>query len=354
MEATDNLDLVCDEVVYDNNAQEVSKKLEDLDNRRDLLVSRWIWELLQNARGLAGSQPELKVEIAHDGQHLTFRHNGPAFEEREIAHLIFHGSTKTNPRDIGRFGSGFITTHLISRRVRVRGSLSDGRPFDFELNREGKDPAELRSAMDRSKDQLRLSLSQAPPKVPDPYTTEYIYPLVDDAIRAVVVKGIQALTASAAYIFAFNPMLRSLKITTQDSPIDMEQEPLERLQPNTRRLALKTNGQQSSQWLVATCDEDVSAAILLEVKDGTASVKPPTDVARLFLAFPLNGTETLCIPLVLNSELFVPPEDRDGIYLGVAQNEANQKNMDLFTGGCRRIITLASLAAQQAGPTPPA
>src|SRR5439155_1988667 len=111
----------------------------------------------------------LKIEVTFDGSNLTFRHNGARFKTREVAHLILHGSTKRDPRDIGRFGTGFITTHVISRRVRVRGSLVDGSTFDFDLNREGKDAAEIRDAMNRSKEQFQASLSQAPPPVPDPY-----------------------------------------------------------------------------------------------------------------------------------------------------------------------------------------
>src|SRR5205814_7069377 len=141
----------------ENNAQEVFKRLEELDNQRLVLASRWVWELVQNARGVAGSQNDLAIEFAVEGDHLRFRHNGALFRDREIAHLILHGSTKHDPRDIGKFGSGFITTHLISRRVRVRGSLVDGRTFDFELNREGKDATELREAMKRSKEQFQAS-----------------------------------------------------------------------------------------------------------------------------------------------------------------------------------------------------
>jgi len=50
------------------------------------------------------------------------------FEPKEIVHLIFHGSTKFDTRDeLARFGSGFLSTHLVSRVVRVRGRLTDGR-----------------------------------------------------------------------------------------------------------------------------------------------------------------------------------------------------------------------------------
>ena len=346
MELTDTLDDVFNDVVYDNNAQEVFKKLNALDNQRDLLVSRWVWELIQNARGTAGSQAQLEIEVVLDGGHLSFRHNGSRFKDREIAHLILHGSTKHDPRDIGRFGSGFITTHLISRRVRVRGSLVDGRTFDFHLNREGKDAAELREAMKRSKEQFQTSLGQAPAPVPDPYTTEYTYQ-VSDSIRPVVVKGIQALHHSAAYIFAFNHMLHRLRIATPEASLIMAKEPLEPIAPNTLRMALHTDGQESKQWLVTTADENVTAAIALDAKDGISSVRLPADIPRLFVAFPLNGTETLCIPLVLNSELFAAREERDGIFLGTSDTPDNEKNKVLFAAGCHCMLSLISLATEK-------
>lgn len=70
---------VFDEVVYDNNAQEVFKKLNDLDNKRDVLVSRWVWELIQNARGTAGSQNALQIEVVLDRDQFGFRQDPSYF-----------------------------------------------------------------------------------------------------------------------------------------------------------------------------------------------------------------------------------------------------------------------------------
>ncbi len=346
MQAPDILDEVFDDVVYDNNAQEVFKKLKVLDNDRDLLVSRWIWELIQNARGTAGSQAALEIELVLDGDHLIFRHNGASFKDREIAHLILHGSTKHDPRDIGKFGSGFITTHLISRRVQVRGSLADGRSFDFELNREGIEAAELRNSMEHSKDQFQASLGQAQQSVPAPFTTEYMYP-VSAEIRPVVLKGIESLRHSAVYIFAFNPMLHRLTITTQESSLAMVKESLEPVAPNTRCMALRNDGQESSQWLVTSANEDVVAAIALDIVDGVASICLPGDVPRLFVAFPLTSTESLSIPLVINSELFIPREERDGVFLGGSDTQDNENNKRIFTAGCHRILSMISIAAEK-------
>lgn len=346
MTTTNNLDDVFIDVVYENNAQEVFKKLNDIDNQRDLLMSRWVWELIQNARGTAGSQSSLQIEVVLEHDQLIFRHNGACFKDREIAHLIFHGSSKHDPSDIGKFGSGFITTHLISRRVRVRGSLVDGRPFDFVLNRQGKDAAELREAMEKSKAEFQASLVKTSSSVPSPFTTEYSYPL-NDLIREVVAKGIHSLKLSAAYIFAFNPMLQRLKISALDGSVDLTQEALEPISPNTRRMGLCENGGGTKQWLISLFEGDVVAAIAIESNNDSFAVRLPVGIPRLFVAFPLNSTENFFLPLVLNSEKFSPREERDGFYLGTSDNETNANNQKLFIVGCQSIVKLISMAAQQ-------
>jgi len=344
---TDNsLNDVFNEVVYDNNAQEVFKKLNDIDNKRDILVSRWVWELIQNARGTVGSQNTLQIEVVLDREQLAFRHNGAPFKDREIAHLIYHGSSKHDPKDIGKFGSGFITTHLLSRQVRVRGTLSDTRPFDFILNRDGKDAAELRAAMEKSKMDFIASIDRRPEAVPAPFTTEYTYPL-NATVREVVAEGIASLRRSAAYIFAFNPMLQRLKISTPDNKVDLTRQELEPFFPNSRRQGLCPDGQEPKHWLITLSENDVEAAIALESNGDTLDVQLPAGIPRLFVAFPLNNTENFGLPLVLNSESFAPPEDRDGIYLGTSENPTNAKNKELFIVGCQSIVRLISLAAQQ-------
>lgn len=345
MGTNDNQHKIFDDVVYENNAQEVLKKLNAIDDQAKQLVSRWAWELIQNARGIAGSQNDLRIEVILDAERLIFRHNGAPFREREIAHLIFHGSSKHDPCDIGKFGSGFITTHLISRRVRVRGCLVDGRAFDFILNRDGHDAVQLRQAMEDSKLEYLKSLEQPINSVQSPYTTEYQYPL-NELIRDKVNKGIEALRTCAAYIFAFNPMLQRLKIATPDGKFDLSRAPQEPLLLGSKCLALQAEGDGILHRILVMEDDGIEVALALTLNQETFAIGLPLGIPRLFVAFPLNNTENFGLPLVVNSELFAPREERDGIYLGTGESDRNDQNKELFQRACRAIVNLITQAAQ--------
>ena len=69
----------------------------------------------------------------------------------EVAHLIYHGSTKLeDEKTIGQYGSGFLTTHLLSPAIDVSGQLNDTRPFQFRLKREISSTKALSDSMDEA------------------------------------------------------------------------------------------------------------------------------------------------------------------------------------------------------------
>src|SRR5438270_12715738 len=107
------------EVLAENTAQAVHKHLVKLFREESRFRSRWVWELLQNARD-AAPRDGVSVWLVHEPKKLLFQHNGLPFTHKAIAHLIYHGSTKhdlSGSNHIGQFGTGFLTTHLISKTV---------------------------------------------------------------------------------------------------------------------------------------------------------------------------------------------------------------------------------------------
>ena len=77
-------------VLTDNTAQEVLNHLRALESSRAHVPTRWVWELLQNARDAsANADTNLVASIAQDQDEIVFRHNGTNFKTNEIAHLIY-------------------------------------------------------------------------------------------------------------------------------------------------------------------------------------------------------------------------------------------------------------------------
>src|SRR3989338_10493988 len=142
----DIFDKEIQEVLMENTASSIFNYLRDMENMRNIYAKRWIWELIQNALDSAKNGEPLKISIVLEKNILKFQHNGRPFEKREIAHLICHGSTK-GKSDIGQFGTGFLTTHLLSKKVRVKAKIVSGEETDFVINRDASTPEEMKSLM---------------------------------------------------------------------------------------------------------------------------------------------------------------------------------------------------------------
>jgi len=137
-------------VLVSNNAQTILDELTKLINYRDKFMKRWLWELLQNAKDSVASGEQVRVKIGLAGNQLVFMHSGSAFSDDEIIHLIYHGSTKKDFEDMtGKFGTGFLTTHLLSRQVWISGLLESGQWFNFCLDRRGDTVQDIYNSMER-------------------------------------------------------------------------------------------------------------------------------------------------------------------------------------------------------------
>lgn len=334
-------------VQSENTAQAVFKHLGQLDNNRSLIMTRWVWELLQNGRDVAPAGKELEVELSIVPGELIFRHNGRPFTNEEIAHLIFHGSTKHNQLDsIGHFGSGFISTHLISRRVRVRGLLTEGYHFDFVLNREGASPEALSRVMVESLYEFKESLKECSE---NNFLTEYSYQMGTTPTE-VIDAGVQSLVLCAPYVIAFNPNIISISISQYGQNTQFRKADELDVDGNIRLVKVKhltpSNGDNDLYIALAT-NQDVSVAAQLKKSDEEYIVNIDPATPRLFLAFPLSGTDSFCFPAIINSEKFGPREERDGIWLARADNDVNKMNQKLFELSCDLLQELTICAKNQ-------
>ena len=139
---------------------------------KDVVISsyRWIWELIQNAKDCTNSTGKIDIEIYFDSKQkiVEFKHNGKLFATKNIVYLIEQVSTKERSRNsasTGKFGTGFLTTNLLSPIITISGLLHDEDEsniarFQVTIDRSGKCLDELKEAIKKlnSREKLVLDL----------------------------------------------------------------------------------------------------------------------------------------------------------------------------------------------------
>lgn len=334
-------DEIKQQALVDNTAQEIFNHLKEIENKPEVYDKRWTWELLQNALDAATQDRKIEVEIIQNDNELTFTHNGRPFKPEEVAHLIYHGSTKRG-QDIGKFGTGFLTTHLLSRKVNVSGFREDNKQFRFTLDREGSSSDEIKKGMEETWEQYQESLDEIE-KIPD-RVVKFEYPL-DNVSSYTVKAGIDELTIIAPYVLAFNDKLGAIKITGEVHNVRFELVS----QNNETAYITKVVKEECEGkpptfhelWIVK--DDEVEIAIKGKRRDNrTCEIGSLQNVPKIFLAFPLFGTQDLPFPAVVNSRKFEATGERDGIFLGEKDTDDIERNKKLLENASDLFIKLIS------------
>ena len=337
-----------DQILTENTAQAVLKHLKANQSNRRRMLARWIWELLQNARDTSGAtQGDLVASIAYQDGDLIFQHTGRPFTMFELGHLIFHGSTKIEDKGLlGRYGSGFLTTHLISPEIEVSGRLDDGRAFQFTIRREDGSVQELSASMDRAWQEFNASLART--RESKEFTTRFRYPVTEDSTDAVK-SGLDTLMCCAPFVIVFNPEFSMIEARSADAYTSFRK--VDRKQPADKNgpslitvLETKDGNEARIEYLVENSGH-TSVAVPLEHMGEARGCASATGIPRLFLGFPLAGTEDFSFPVVINSFDFTPTEDRDGVFLGQGTDDANRCNQNIIEEACGMTADLICFAA---------
>jgi hypothetical protein len=332
------------QALVENTAQGIYNELEKLKNLGSSHMRRWVWELCQNAVDSANDKVKIEVELRNDA--VIFRHNGHSFEESEIAHLIYHGSTKRGEGGkLGRWGTGFLTTHLLSKLTKVTGVMSDGGSFSFTLDRGGGSAEALKDSMEKSRAEFqnsRTSGSSVKPKTG--FTTEYEYPLNQEGL-SVALTGIEDLRKIAHYVLALNGEIDSVELVdskgkketfiksrTTDVGDKIYMVRVENKVPNLQQPQLFD--------IVVVKENNLTIGAGLAEKEGFLHLTDCFSMPKLFVAFPLYGTEDFSFPVIVNCRDFIPTPDRDGIFAGTDVTSANQEDKDQIVHAIQLLFKL--------------
>ncbi|ORX79571.1 hypothetical protein BCR32DRAFT_300799 [Anaeromyces robustus] len=262
----------------------VRNRLRELENPNDADCKRWIWELVQNAKDSISGQPNKKVdiEIIVSDDVYTFKHNGSPFNEDTLFALLYKFSEgKTNNfESTGRFGTGFLTTHSLSKIVEISGDIiidgkTEPRGFEVTMYRDGDDKELLKGLSDteNSFNYFEYPLTW----------TSFKYKAMTKRNKEAGRLGIQNFKENIDKVMLFCPEINSIK--------------------------LNDNGK-----IELDCNNDIY------INSSSPS---------LFCSLPLVGSEAHEFPFIINSPDFEPDSERQAIFLdGIDIDEKTQKISD--------------------------
>lgn len=392
----DDIRMAENDVMYEQYCNSVGARLRDLDNPGDVDCKRWPWELIQNAKDtVVKREKDRFVDVVFHRyidekghQCLSFLHNGEPFSAKALVGLKWKFSAEKRSEEItedgirrdkqstGRFGTGFLTTHALSRIIDIKGALETKDKglvsVDMTLYRNGTTDEELKKGLIRTEEETRYNEREIERKDGHPIT-EFIYHLdSEDKIRPARM-GIANLMDNSAQTMTFCPTIRSITINDEIDKVYYEicrkgdDKPIQGTFAQCEFEETKGSNSQNRIFIVNSIEEpnqeltlfkkferNLRLQLAIEVND-RKEVKPISyDVSpSVYCSLPLIGFERMTLPFYINSNDLEPVTERIALYLKKIRkgkrynNETNCDEEDIFPNGINWMILERSVPMYQ-------
>ncbi|MFA6057843.1 MAG: ATP-binding protein [Taibaiella sp.] len=338
------------------HADSVYRDITERLSERDDYEKRWLWELLQNAKDSAIDGETVKIKIEIEDNKISFSHTGAPFELDDILSLIIQGSSKSGKNKVGRFGTGFMTTYLLSQKVGIAGQLTHGQGcFDFILNREAADNEEFYRFQQESNDSFSNSIADSSYLDDAEFQTRFTY-MLDERGQSVAKAGLACLDELIPITQLFNTEIDAITVVGPGqiktfSKLLLYKHTVDDNHIEEWQVSSIINKQpiQSFKAYIHRGSNYESCIITHLVEDKEAIYPFTINHPRLFFTFPLIGTEEIGISIIINSTAFKPKVERDGVYLKQSDDGEAEKNNRQIINDALQTSTLlfAKLCAQK-------
>lgn len=297
--------------------------LKDLDNlislKRDKKL-RWVWELIQNAVDcFEGDKVNISIKLTPEK--VIFSHDGTSFELENLIALVRKTSTKSVEGlegKKGKFGTGFITTHVLCSKVSVSGFLKNEtgvREFSLEIDRSITGLPALLSSLKHTFEKIDEINNKPPDANPSKNYTSFEYQL-DESKFLIAKDGLEELKRDLPFTLLINNKeLQSVTITDENNKtISFSIESPIPINSNLSFSKITESNSTTEFGLLFSKKENELTIAFPAIKDPNGySLGRIGNQARIFRNFPLIGTENFHSPCFIHSEGFQPSEQRDGI-----------------------------------------
>ena len=332
----------------------VAKRLRQLNQPSDVDCKRWVWELIQNAKDTIASDPtrnQINVRIEIEGDIVRFRHDGNPFTSDARFGLLYkYSEDKENSESIGRFGTGFLTTHCLSKVVTIESNMysNDEKTelcgFSVTMYRDGQIEKELLEGLDKMEESQKY--------YEDLFEwTTFTYHVSTDSGRRAIQLGIENFYKHITQTMLFCKELASIELNDNGKITNIIRRPIEEVAPNVMSAIFEIHSETTSirRFLYSSyheynkelsdkyrADREIRIDAAIEVDEDNCIVSHAGNTS-LFCVFPLVGIETqLEEPIILNSPDFEPDDERQSLLLS-GQNWDEEHN-NISEVGINQII----------------
>lgn len=355
IEAPESVNNAFNELLNKMYISNVRNRLRQLNEPTENDCKRWIWELIQNAKDSISQNPEkhsVDVKIVAKEKEVIFKHNGSPFTAKAQLGLLYKYSEGkvNNSESTGRFGTGFLTTHTLSKIVSIEGDVyaNDNKElcgFSATMYRDGLDEPELLEGVEK----MRKSMIYT--KELNNWTT-YTYHLKTPQNINALKLGLKDFIQNIAQVMLFCKELNTVELEDNGEITKIIRKESQELSNNiflsefeinnsTRRFIHKYTEEHSEELTKRfKTDRNVRLMAAIEIDKENNLVENETAPSH-FCVLPLVGSEKHIMPIYLNSPDFEPDSERESLIL-IGEDMLADKEV-ISEGGINRLILKKSI-----------
>lgn len=305
-------------------AKRLRDKLLPLKSKVEQTAKRWFWELLQNASDYNQSV-DILLEI--DDNQVVFSHTGNPFSIQDVLNLISPDSGKdkdeVKKENIGKFGSGLVSTHILSSEMKVKGAFkseNEDKLFKFNILLDRslyEDKEKLIESIEKTKSGFRKIQDSIEKSEYSGYMTSFSYnlkkklPGLSSSFDAVAL-GLEQIFDVLPYTLCFLSKVQSVEILDKRTKSKIKSFKITRKQGTNslQKFVINENKKTTEIEFIKLNYKQVETVYRQE----GGSIQPlPKDISKLFCGLPMIGSENIGLPFILNSFEFEPTLEREGV-----------------------------------------
>ena len=300
---------------------------------KEIKRRRWVWELIQNANDCSENKP-IDIIIQTNNNSVKFSHNGNCFTYQNMIDLITQISTKRkDEQKVGKFGTGFIATHLLSDKVRITGiyhsdiNSNNYKALDLLLDRSGANYDDIGKAINSAfdvLDNMELGNNVIYNKNGDEITTtfSYEYDSNDSEVVEAINKGYEDWEKTIPLVLVFADKIRTIKF----NDISVKKEMLVGGSGNLKIFHIvftKLGKVYRNKYVTVISNYEmmIDVACIAIQEENKWILEEMQTYPKIYCNFPLIGTENFAFPIAINSRKFHVSQERNDIHEGIEENK---------------------------------